>query len=75
MKKIELAEIKKMDGKLITERVKKAQAELADLTMDKNMKKQANLKTLKNKRRDIAQMLTILRQKQILESLGGQNGK
>lgn len=74
MKKIELAEIKKMDLKSLSERVAKTQKELGDLTMDKNMNKVTNLKAIKNKRKDIAQMLTVLRQKQLLSELEVKNG-
>lgn len=69
MKKNELAEIKKMDIKTIVEKIKKMNGELADLAVDKAMAKLTNLKALKNKRKEMAQILTILRQKQLLQDL------
>lgn len=69
MKKNELAEIKKMDIKTIVEKIKKMNNELIDLAVDKAMAKLTNLKALKNKRKEMAQILTILRQKQLLQDL------
>ena len=69
MKRNELKEIKGLEIKVINVRVKKAKDELADLIMDKNMKKLKDVKAVDKKRKDIAQILTILRQKQLLEKL------
>lgn len=69
MKKSELAEIKKMDIKTLGEKTKKAKEGLAGLTLDKSMGKLANLREIKSRRRDLAQILTILKQKQLLEEL------
>lgn len=69
MKKNDLAEIKKMDLSLIGEKLKKAQKEVVSLVIDKNTNKLTNLKTIKNKRREIAQMMTIVRQKQLLQQI------
>ncbi len=69
MKRNELKEIKGLEIKVINVRVKKAKDELADLIMDKNMKKLKDIKAVDKKRKDIAQILTILRQKQLLEKL------
>lgn len=74
MKKNELAEIKKMDIKSIAERVKKVKSELTDLVLDKNMNKLTNLKGSKAKRKDVAQMLTVIKQKQLLQELEVKNG-
>lgn len=71
MKRNELAEIKKMEIKALVERVKKTRAEVSDLTMDKNIQKLSQKKGLRSKRRDLAQILTVLRQKQILGELEG----
>ena len=69
MRKNDLVEIKKMDIKQIEEKVKKTKSEIAALVIDKNMGKLANLKTIQSKRKDIAQMLTIIKQKQLLKEL------
>lgn len=67
MKRNDLAEIKKIDASEIKDKVKKFRKEVAGLVLDKNTGKLANLKNIKSKRRDIAQMLTVLRQKELLE--------
>ncbi|MDO8498963.1 MAG: 50S ribosomal protein L29 [bacterium] len=69
MKKNDLAEIKKIDQASLKERVKKLQKEILDLLFDKGMGKISNSKQIKNKRRDLAQMMTILRQKQLIAEL------
>lgn len=69
MKKNDLAEIKKMDLPSIKERIKKAQREVAGLVIDKNTQKLNNLRSIKNKRRDLAQMMTVIKQKQLLEQM------
>lgn len=79
MKQNDLAEIKKADIKTIDERVAKIYKSLASLVLDKNMEKltneqgsSSNKKEIKNKRRDLAQILTIKRQKEILFGLENQ---
>lgn len=72
MKKNDLAEIKKADSKTIDERVAKIYKSLALGALDKNMGKLTNKKELKNKRRDLAQLLTVKRQKEILSGLESQ---
>jgi ribosomal protein L29 len=69
MKKNDLAELKNLDAKALFERVKKARTEMADLVMDKNMSTLKNLKQMRNKRKDLAQILTIHRQKEIIAQL------
>lgn len=69
MKKNDLAEIKKMDIKTLLEKVGKIKKELEGSILDKNMGKLSNLKQVKNKRKDLAQMLTVLKQKQLLQEL------
>ena len=61
-----LFEIKKLT---VADLVKKAAAikkDLSELIMDKNMKKLKDLKTISKKRIDLAQILTVIRQKQLL---------
>lgn len=81
MKKNDLAEVKKMDLKALSGKIKKAYEEVNRLVLDKNMGKLANLREIKNKRRGLSQMLTVFRQRQLLLELekpakekGGQNG-
>lgn len=73
MKKNEFAEIKKMDIKAVAQKVKKMKSEIAGLVIDKNMNKMTNLKLIKNKRRDIAQILTVLKQKNLLKEMEEKN--
>jgi len=69
MKKNDLAELKNLDAKTLFDRVKKARIEMADLVMDKNMNTLKNLKQMRNKRKDLSQTLTILKQKEIIAQL------
>ena len=75
MKKSELAEIKKMDIAALSERAKKAKSEIAGLLIEKNIGKMTNLRLLKNKRKDLAQVLTVKTQKQLLQELEKETGK
>lgn len=69
MKKNDLAEVKKADNKILDERVAKIYKSLASLVLDKNMGKLTNKKEIKSKRRDLAQILTVQRQKELLSNL------
>lgn len=69
MKKSNLAEIKILEGVTLFAKIKKAKAELADLVLEKNMKKLKALKAVFKKRKEIALMLTIFRQKELLKKL------
>lgn len=69
MKKQALAEIKKMDIKDIEERIKSSNEEMQKLVLDKSINKLTDVKTLRRKRKDIAQISTILRQKELLNQL------
>ena len=73
MKKNDLIDLKKTELKSLLETVKKFKGEIRSLVLDKNMSKLKNLKVIKNKRRDLAQTLTIIRQKQLLEELEVKN--
>ena len=72
MKKNDLAEMKKADKKILDESAAKLYKNLATLVLDKNMEKLKNKKEIKNKRRDLAQILTIKRQKELLAGLENQ---
>ncbi len=69
MKRNDLAEIKKADAKTLNERVIKLYKEIRTLSLDKNMGKLKDKKEIKNKRHDLAQILTVKRQKDLLETL------
>lgn len=69
MKKSELGEIKKMETKALIEKIKQAKKELVDLKFDQNLGKLKDKKQVYKKRKDIAQMMTILKQKEMLEQL------
>ncbi|MDO8570075.1 MAG: 50S ribosomal protein L29 [Candidatus Daviesbacteria bacterium] len=69
MKKTEILEIKKMEQKPLLVKIKDAQKNILGLILDKSTGKATNLKVVKNKRKDLAQMMTILRQKQMLFEL------
>lgn len=69
MKKQEFVIVKGLDIKELRSKVKAIKEEIADLTLDKNMKKLKNLKVISNKRNDIAQILTVMQQKILLAVL------
>lgn len=67
MKRNDLAEIKKLKTEQLQEKTAKIKEEISTLVLDKSMNKLSNIKQIKNKRKDLAQILTILRQKQLLQ--------
>lgn len=69
MKKQALAEIKKLDIQALKERMQHSSEEMQKLVLDKSINKLTDVKTLTRKRKDIAQILTILRQKELLNQL------
>lgn len=69
MKKNNLTEIKNMDAKAILSKVVALRSEMADLVLDINLNKVTDKKAITKKKKDLAQMLTIVRQKQLLEVL------
>lgn len=71
MKKNDLVVIKGLDIKELGVKAKNIRQELADLVLDKNMKKLKDLKAISKKKKDLAQVLTIVRQKQLLLELEG----
>lgn len=70
MKKNDLTQIKGLDLKELSIKAKALKDEIANLIMDKSMKKLKGIKMISKKRKDLAQILTIFRQKQMLEELG-----
>lgn len=69
MKKNDFIEIKKMDTKALVGKALKIKEEITSLVIDKNMNKMPNLKSIKFKRNELAKILTVLAQKQLMEKL------
>ena len=69
MKKQEFAQIKRLDLKELKSKVKTLQDEIASLVLDKNMKKLKDLKMVSKKRKERAQILTLIKQKELLQEL------
>lgn len=69
MKKNEKVNIKGMDIKSLQSKVINLKKEIADLTFEKNTKKLKDLKSVDKKRKEVAFILTVLQQKQLLEKL------
>lgn len=69
MKRKDLIDTKALDIKALQEKAGKLRTEIADLILDKNMNSLKDLKVIAKKRKDLAQTLTVLRQKQLLEML------
>lgn len=69
MKKTEFAQIKGADNKELMLKAKTLREELANLVMDKNMKKLKDSRVVFKKRKELAQILTVLKQKQMLKEL------
>ncbi len=69
MKRNDLVQIKGLDIKELKGKIKTLREEIAKLVLDKNMKKLKDLKSVFKKRKDLAQVLTVVRQKTILAEL------
>ena len=69
MKKNEFVQIKGLAIKELIDKSKSIKSEIADLILDKNMKKLKDLKNISKKKKDLAQILTVIRQKELLEKL------
>lgn len=69
MKKNEFVQVKGLDVKELAVKVKALRKEIADLTLDKNMKKLKDLKSISKKKKDLAQVLTVIKQKELLGQL------
>lgn len=75
MKRGELTQIKGLDLKDLRLKAKSIKDEIANLIMDKNMKKLKDLKIIFKKRKDLAKVLTIIRQKELLAELESKEEK
>ena len=69
MKRQEFVQIKGLDLKELKIKVGTLREEIANLILDKNMKKLKDLKTISKKKKELAQILTVIRQKELLEEL------
>lgn len=69
MKKSEFTQTKGLGVKELKDKAKNLKKEIADLILDKNMKKLKDLKMISKKRKDLAQILTVIRQKELLLEL------
>lgn len=75
MKKKDFIQIKGLDIKELENKKKALKTEIADLVMDKNMKKLKDLKVVSKKKKEIAQILTVIRQKELLATLESKTRK
>lgn len=69
MKKTELTQIKTAHSAELLAKADKLKTEIYDLVLDKNMNKLKDIKAIWKKKKDLAQVLTILRQKQLVSEL------
>lgn len=69
MKRKEFVVVKGLSLKELLEKAKALKIEVANLVMDKNMKKIKNVKIIAGKRKDIAQILTVVGQTKLLSEL------
>jgi ribosomal protein L29 len=68
MKKKDLTDLKTKEGTELTKALKEKKGELAKVEIDIKAGKEKNVKKGNNLKRDIARLLTIMREKKILES-------
>lgn len=69
MKKNEFVQIKGLDLKELRTKANGLREEVANLVLDKNMKKLKDKKSIFKKKKDLAQVLTVVRQKELLIEL------
>lgn len=69
MKKNDFLQIKGLDIKELKVKTKAFKKEIADLSLDKNMKKLKDLKQVGKKKKDLARILTVIQQKELLSKL------
>lgn len=69
MKKNEFAQVKGLDIGQLKEKAKVLKKEIADLVIEKNMKKLKDLKMVYKKKKDLAKILTVVKQKEMLVQL------
>lgn len=69
MKRNDFVQIKGLDLKELIVKVNTLRGEIANLVLDKNMKKLKNVKMVSKKKKDLAQILTVIKQKELLKKL------
>lgn len=69
MKKTEGTQNKGLDVKELKQKVSALRKEIAELVLDKNMKKLKDIKMISKKKKELAQVLTLMKQKEILAQL------
>lgn len=62
-------QVKSLDIKELKVKAKALMEEIANLSLDRNMKKLKDLKTVAKRRKERAQTLTVIRQKELLAQL------
>lgn len=75
MKRNEFVQLKGLDLKELKIKVKTLREETANLVLDKNMKKLKDLKMIFKKRKELARILTLIRQKELLVQLESRSKK
>ena len=75
MKRNDLLDTKKLNEVELVGKIKLLKKEIADLVMDRNMNKLTDLKSIGKKRKEIAQIMTIIRQKQLINEFEVQKGE
>ena len=69
MKRQDFMQRKGLDVKELGLKFKTLIGEIEELVLDKNMKKLKDLKAISKKKKEIAQILTVIKQKTLLEQL------
>lgn len=75
MKKQEFVQIKLTDLQELRVKAKTLREEIANLVLDKNMKKLKDLKMVFKKKKELASVLTVMRQKVLLTELESKEKK
>lgn len=80
MKKNDFIDIKGLDKKSLVKKAHDLKKEISELVLDKNMNRLSNVKSIDRKKYDLAQVLTVLRQKELLgmlesDKVSADNGK
>ena len=69
MKKKDFVQIKGLDLEQLRTKLGSLRKEVANLVLDKNMKKLKDLKMIFKKKKEIAQIITLMKQRELLENL------
>jgi ribosomal protein L29 len=68
-------EIKVLDIAALVSKAKALKIEISDLVLDKNMNKLKDLKSISKKKKELARVLTVLSQKEMIGKLEGKEEK